>query len=175
MSNVIRYKSLDSTNDEAKRLISSDNPPEWTIIVADSQTKGRGKPGAGWYSPAEVGLYLSIIIKPDKAPQDLIPVTKKVAEAVVVTLATLATLATPATIKLPNDVLISGKKVCGILLERVVSGHLIIGIGLNVNNQPGSFPAELKDSATSLSIEASQIFDREEVLQEMLRQVKIVL
>ncbi|MDI6731687.1 MAG: biotin--[acetyl-CoA-carboxylase] ligase, partial [Candidatus Margulisbacteria bacterium] len=128
---IFRYKRIDSTNDEAKRLIVK-GVGEGALVIAKEQTKGRGKPGSKWYSPKQVGLYLSAIIKPYKNPPKLIALTKIAAEAVVASI--LETTGLSASIKLPNDVLVNEKKVCGILVERVRSGEVIIGIGINVNN-----------------------------------------
>ncbi len=153
---IIHYPEIDSTSDEAKRLIEK-GVGEGTVVWADSQTKGRGKPGSSWSSPPGAGVYLSVILKPYKNPQDLIPVTLLVARAVLKAIQQKAQL--KAEIKLPNDVMIRGKKVCGILVERVPSGHLIIGIGANINNSPDSFPEEIKNSATSLKIESGKDCD----------------
>ncbi len=147
---ILRYDLLDSTSDEAKRLISSD-VSEGTVIVTREQTKGRGKPGSSWYSPVDVGLYFSVILKPYKNPQKLVPLTIMMAAAVVDSIAEISIL--KATIKHPIDVLVNGKKICGILVERVKTGELIIGLGVNINNPVGSFPAEISNTASSLSIE----------------------
>lgn len=148
MKKIIRYKEIDSTSDEAKRLIKK-GALEGTVVVAGTQTKGRGKPGSGWFSPPDVGIYLSVILKPFKNPNDLSSITIIGAEAVVTTIEKLTGI--KAEIKLPNDVLINGKKIAGILTERDSSGNLIIGIGVNINNPADSFPADL--TATSLKIE----------------------
>ena len=150
---TFNYKELDSTNDEARRLIKK-GFSEGTVVVAETQAKGKGKPGRNWFSPQGSGLYLSAIVKPFKNPSDLSPITLYCARAVVETLKKSAGIS--AEVKLPNDVLVNGKKVCGILVEGAASGHLIIGIGLNVNTMRGSFPEELKGTATSLKIEAGR-------------------
>jgi BirA family biotin operon repressor/biotin-[acetyl-CoA-carboxylase] ligase len=152
-SKIIYYKEIDSTSDEAKRLIMK-GVGEGIVIVADSQTKGRGKPGCSWFSPPGVGVYLSAIVRPYKNPSDLAPITLLGAKAVVKTIEEQCKL--EAKIKLPNDVMLNNKKVCGVLVERDASGNLIIGIGANINNAEGSFPDEIKDSATSLKIECGK-------------------
>ncbi len=113
-------------------------------IRAEIQTAGRGKPGATWLSPLG-GLYLSVIVKPYVNPQDLAPITQIAARAVVKTIAAMT--GRRAEIKQPNDVLLDGKKVCGILVERVASGEVIIGIGVNVE----TCPPELAGSAAALN------------------------
>ncbi len=157
------YKQIDSTNDEAKRLIQK-GAGQGTVVIADEQTKGRGKPGSSWYSPPGVAVYLSAIFKSDKDPIDLGLVTISAAKAVVEAIKKISDLA--ASIKKPNDVLINGKKVCGILTERLASGYLIIGLGVNINNEKSSFPEDL--NATSLKAETGQDYILEDFIDELL-------
>jgi len=153
---LIRFPQTTSTSDEA-RLVNE----EWTVIVAEEQTKGRGKPGSAWYSP-KGGLYFSIVLMPKKDITDLLPLTLLTAKV-------LASLIPNSEIKLPNDILIAGKKVCGILTEK--SGkRLIIGIGVNTNIR--SFPKELEGKATSLLIESGREIDREDFLSGFLSAFK---
>lgn len=128
---------------------------EWTVVVAESQSRGRGKPGTSWYSPPG-GLYFSVILKPRKNPPDLSPITRLAAEAVVKALSGLN-----PQIKPPNDILIDGKKACGILTEKI-GESLIIGIGLNVDMK--EFPAGL--DANSIR------GDKEVIFKEILRRLK---
>ncbi len=107
---IIHYKEIGSTNDEAKRLVK-EGLGEGAVIIADSQTKGRGKPGSAWFSPAGVGVYLSAIVKPYKNPADLAPITLLGARAVVN--AIKRSTGFDAQIKPPNDVLLRGKKFPG--------------------------------------------------------------
>jgi BirA family biotin operon repressor/biotin-[acetyl-CoA-carboxylase] ligase len=153
---IIKYQEIDSTNDEARRLIAK-GKGEGTVAVAGTQTKGKGKPGSRWFSPAEAGIYLSAIIRPFRNPKDLGLITQLGARAAVRAIKRAAGL--EAEIKLPNDVLINSKKVGGILVERTGSGHLIIGIGVNLNNAVDSFPPEIKAAATSLKIETGETYD----------------
>ena len=147
---ILHYKEIDSTNEEARRLIKQ-GEGEGLVVVAERQTKGRGKPGAGWFSPRG-GLYLSAVVNPRKNQKALAPITLLGALAARSMIAGMIKL--PAVIKWPNDLLIHGKKAGGVLTERVPSGHVIIGIGVNINNDRKSFPGELKETATSLMIEA---------------------
>jgi BirA family biotin operon repressor/biotin-[acetyl-CoA-carboxylase] ligase len=165
---TIYYKEIDSTNDEAKRLIKK-GAGEGLVVVADSQTAGRGKPGSSWFSPPGAGVYLSAIIKPFKNPQDLGSITQLGARAAAS--AIRKTIGLMPEIKLPNDVILKGKKVCGILVERTASGHLIIGIGIDLNNPAGSFPSELKNTATSLKIESGKDHDLEEFIRVLLAEL----
>ena len=153
-----KYKTLISTQDEARKL--APNSPEWTVVAAEEQSGGRGKPGSSWFSPLG-GLYFSVILKPRKNPDDLSPITLLVAKAVA------SVLPVKAEIKLPNDLLVNGKKICGILTEKTGEA-LIIGIGLNVNID--SFPSGL--NATSLKLETSRNWDLDTLLQAILAELK---
>ncbi|MFH1361667.1 MAG: biotin--[acetyl-CoA-carboxylase] ligase [bacterium] len=162
---IICYSTLDSTNDEAKRLIGK-GLGEGGVVVADEQTAGRGKPGRSWFSPKGSGLYLSAIVKPHKNPKDLGEITMVGARAVVALIEQVADL--PAEIKFPNDVLVAGKKICGILTERLASGHVIMGIGLNVNLPQDLFLPELKNSATSLFVETQKTYEIKKLSHQLI-------
>ncbi len=165
---VLFYPEIDSTNDEAKRLIKKDIG-EGAVVIASAQTKGRGKPGSNWFSPPGKGIYLSAIVKPFRNPDEVTALTLAAAQAVVRTIQGIAGLS--AQIKVPNDVLINGKKICGILVERDASGNIVIGIGLNVNTLAGEFPEELQKSATSLMLEAGKTFELEPVVERLLAEL----
>jgi BirA family biotin operon repressor/biotin-[acetyl-CoA-carboxylase] ligase len=167
---ILHYAEIDSTNDEAKRLIGK-GLSEGTVIVADAQTKGRGKPGSSWFSPKGDGLYLSAIVCPYKNPQELASLTLVVAKAVVQAIADITGLT--AEIKPPNDVLINGKKVCGILLERIAGGEIIIGIGVNVNNPVDSFREDISQCATSLCIETGRQHDINCLIDKILEELNV--
>lgn len=127
---------------------------EGVVVITDTQSAGRGKPGNSWFSPPGLGIYLSIILKPRKNPNDLPSITKLGAQAVVELIKEQAGLV--AMIKEPNDVLVDGKKIGGVLTERLMTGEIIMGIGMNVNNPVGSFPTELLETATSLMIASNK-------------------
>ncbi|MBN3032606.1 MAG: biotin--[acetyl-CoA-carboxylase] ligase [Candidatus Saganbacteria bacterium] len=152
---IVRCRTIDSTSDEARRLIKKGGG-EGLVVVAGRQTRGRGKPGSAWFSPPG-NLYFSAVVKPYKDPRDLAPLTLLSALAARALIVRLAKL--PVVIKWPNDLRVRGKKVGGILTERLPSGHIIIGIGLNVNAPRRAFPAPLRASATSLAIEAKRKFN----------------
>lgn len=162
---IVRYGEVDSSSDEAKRLIAK-GVGEGTVVISGSQSKGKGKPGSGWFSPPKVGIYLSAIVKPYKNPQDIVPLTLLTAQAVVTTIEKTAQL--KAKIKHPNDVMINGKKICGVLVERVASGQLIIGLGINLNNPLDSLPPNIANSATSLLIETGKNYDLEQFVDTLL-------
>ena len=134
------------------------------MVIAKKQTGGRGKPGSHWYSP-EGGLYFSLILKPRKNPSSLVSLTLIFAEAI--SLAIEKTTGLKSEIKPPNDILISNKKACGILIEKS-KDSLIIGIGLNVNIE--KFESGLK--ATSLKLETGKSFGISEILEEILTNIQ---
>ena len=155
------FDTIDSTNTSAARLARED-AAEGTVVIADAQTGGKGRLGRNWVSPPGVNLYLSVILRPRKptsaAPQLSLLAAVAVAETIV-----QQTQLAPA-IKWPNDVLVSGKKVCGILTEMQASGpqlrSVIVGIGVNINAPLSSFPEELQDKASSLCLRCGEPVDR---------------
>lgn len=151
--NIIQLTETDSTNEEARRLIRK-GAGEGTVIIAGRQSSGRGKPGKSWLSP-KGGLYLSAIAAPRINPRSLAPIT--MIGALAGRAAIIAATGLPVVIKWPNDLLIRGKKVGGVLVERVASGQLIIGLGINVNLGKKDLPAALP--ATSLLIETKKKVD----------------
>ena len=160
---ILEYEELPSTQDEARRIASQSN--EWTVVRARRQTKGRGKPGSEWFSPVG-GLYFSVILKPRKNPNELATITLAAARAVVSVIKQEAGI--DAEIKLPNDVLIGGKKVCGILTEKNRDA-LIIGIGFNLNTE--EFPKEL--NATSLFQVKGERYEVKGFLEKLISELKI--
>jgi BirA family biotin operon repressor/biotin-[acetyl-CoA-carboxylase] ligase len=149
---LVHLPATDSTSDEARRLIKK-GEGEGLAVLSDRQTRGRGKPGSAWFSPPG-NLYLSVVIKPRKNAGELAAVTLFSALAVRALIVKLTQL--PAVIKWPNDLRLNGKKTAGILTERLASGHVIIGIGLNLNSGRRDWPAELRRTATSLRIETAK-------------------
>lgn len=142
---VIYLQEIDSTNEFAKKIAPQEG--EGTVIVADIQTKGRGRKQRTWSSP-KGGLWMSVILKPSVHSEHI---TKLVFISALAVVETLAEFGIEGKIKWPNDVLVSGKKICGILSEGRYSKsgieYVILGLGINVNNK---LPEELKDTATSM-------------------------
>ena len=163
------FETLDSTNDLAKAL-AAQGAPEGTVVVAETQTGGRGRLGREWDSPPGVGLYVSLVLRPMLPPMELPQITLTTAVAVVRAVRRVAGLA-PG-IKWPNDLLLNGKKLGGILTEMETESdrirHVVVGLGLNVNN-PG-FPPELAATATSLTLAAGRTFSRVHLLQAWLEE-----
>lgn len=145
---LIRLRTVDSTNDEVRRQLAL-GAGEGLVVLAEEQTKGKGRPGKKWFSPRG-NLFLSAAVKPYKNPKELAPIT--LLGALAARQAVESKYKITVTIKWPNDLLIKGKKVGGVLVERLASGFLIIGIGLNLNTLAADFPPELKATATSLLV-----------------------
>ena len=161
--------STTSTNDIVKDL-ARQGAPEGTAVVAEHQTQGRGRHGRSFVSPAGVGLYVSLLVRPQADTQRLPQLTLAVAVATAETLAEYSAL--PVRLKWPNDVEISGKKVAGILCEAVLhsvaSPLVVIGIGINVNTALEQFPPELHPHVTSLALAAGHTWARLPLLALLL-------
>jgi BirA family biotin operon repressor/biotin-[acetyl-CoA-carboxylase] ligase len=165
---ILYFRSCPSTNDAAREL-GHRGAPEGSLAVAEGQTKGRGRLGRGWVSPAGKGIYVSVLLRPRIVPEEAFKLTllTAVACAQAVTAA-----GAEAKIRWPNDVLIGGRKVAGILTELEAEAdrihQAVIGIGLNVNTPASLFPRSLRGTATSLKLATGQKHSRVRVLQEML-------
>lgn len=165
---IKNFKKISSTNQKAKKLALNGAAP-WTVIVAEKQIAGYGKKKVPWFSP-KGGLYFSIILPKSKI-EDLQTLTILAAFIVAKTINDNFSL--EPLIKLPNDVLVNQKKICGILTENVISKDVklsAIGIGLNTNI--GKFPKELEDGATSLKIELGRAVNNEKVLKKIVKELK---
>lgn len=166
-------ESVDSTQKIAHRLANED-APEGTVIIAEEQLLGRGRMDRRWHSPKYTGVWMSIILRPNLPPPKAPQLTLITAVAVVQAIEDFTDL-TPQ-IKWPNDILINGKKVTGILTElqadadRITS--IIIGIGINVNQQLEDYPQELHDVATSLSIESGKKLQRADLVKILLSKLE---
>ena len=139
----------DSTNEEARRQASADMSAP-ALIIANAQTKGRGRMGRSFHSPAESGLYMSYLVSAKSDIEDTVRLTT--ASAVAVSLAIEEIYGISTEIKWVNDILMNGRKVCGILCESFSTGDkrfAVIGIGVNIST--AEFPTEIKDKAASLS------------------------
>lgn len=156
------YDTLPSTNTALKAL-ASQGAPAGTVIIADTQTAGRGRMGRSFSSPPGTGLYMSVLLRPDLSAEDMLLITP--AAAVAAAEAIEAVSAGRAGIKWVNDIWIDGLKVCGILSEAafkrdgISPEYAILGIGINVYEPEGGFPEELAGIAGSLFGNAGQIPD----------------
>lgn len=165
---VIFHPCLSSTNIEAYRL-AMEGAPEGTVVIADEQTAGRGRLNRTWRSPRGVNFYGSFILRPpippDRAPQLTLVAGLAVAE--------LLSLYRPGhvTIKWPNDILIDGRKLCGILTEMRARGEVefvIVGIGININMKREDFPEDIRETATSLRDVCGVDIDRVEMVGKLV-------
>lgn len=164
---VIRFESLDSTSAKAKELAAS-GAESWTVVVAGKQGQGYGRKGNEWYSP-EGGLYFSVIL-PKSNIEDIQILTILVAFCVAKTIK--ENYNAEPFVKLPNDVYLNGKKVCGILTENVIGGEVkssVIGIGVNTNIK--CFPKDL-GAASSLKIELGKTIDNKQFLEQIISQLQ---
>jgi BirA family biotin operon repressor/biotin-[acetyl-CoA-carboxylase] ligase len=170
-SEIHIFDKVESTNDIAKDFAIK-GYREGTVVIADSQSRGRGRLGRRWESPSGVGIYLSIILKPEKVMPQLTLVTGiSVVEAIQHITCYEESLRSRscAGLKWPNDIIINGKKVGGILTEGILKGsRVIVGIGVNVNTELSMFPDELRDRATSLLIGTGKRTDRNLLIAELL-------
>lgn len=166
--NVVHYKEVDSTNAEARRL-SVEGAESGLVVTAKKQTAGKGRRGRSWESPADENLYFSILLRPSLEPEKAPMLTLVMAYSVA---KSLQKEDIQVLIKWPNDLVCSGKKVCGILTEMNLSGaqveDVIVGVGLNVNTM--KFPDELEDKATSLRKETLRELECGELLQLILKE-----
>ncbi len=161
-----------STNILAKAL-AAEGAPEGSVVVADCQSGGRGRMGRTWVSPPGVNLYFSLILRP-KLPSFRVPqLTLLVAAAIHRALSALVP-EIEVKIKWPNDLLLNGRKVCGVLCEMQsepdLAHFVVVGIGLNVNQQ--DVPPELQGRATSLFLESNRLFSRPELLATVLNHLE---
>lgn len=160
-----------STNDVAARLAEL-GAEDGTTVVAETQTAGRGRYGRVWFSPAGAGLYVSVVVRPvnsmlnDHNPAGLLTLAAGVAIADAVR----AVTGLPAEIKWPNDILIGGRKLAGILAEAVAQAGTLqfIVLGFGVNLQPAAYPPELASRVTSIEAETNRPADRAVMLAEIL-------
>lgn len=161
--------SCESTNDVAKDL-AKEGAPHGTVVLAETQTGGRGRGGNRWHSPPDIGLYLSILLRPGADANA--PAVLQITTAVGVAWAAMKRTGKAARIRWPNDVVMGGRKVAGILAEAENAGTedavFVVGIGMNVAHRREDFPADLRESATSLAIEAATPQKRLAVLPTLL-------
>ncbi len=161
--NMFIYDETDTTNERAK---ANSSAPDGSVFIAEAQTAGKGTRGRGWVSPRGEGIWHSILLKPDIPPPEAAQIT------LVAGLAVSKAVGLGSMIKWPNDIVIGGRKVCGILTEmsseKNMINHIVCGIGVNVNTP--SFPDEIARRATSMYIESSQRFNRNEILAKILNE-----
>ena len=169
---VLCFEELASTNVMACEL-GEKGEPEGTVVIADRQYAGKGRLGRRWESPSGVNLYASILLRPEIPPWNAPQLTFVSAAATAETIAHMHDL--PARVKWPNDVLIDGRKVSGLLNE--MSGeserlnYVVLGIGVNVNMEASQFPEGLRNPATSLAMEKGASVSRFDLTCSLLQRL----
>jgi BirA family biotin operon repressor/biotin-[acetyl-CoA-carboxylase] ligase len=166
----VELEVCDSTNDEAARLARA-GARHGTVVIARGQRAGRGRDGRAWASPQDAGLYLSAIVRPPLPLVDVPPMTL----AIGVGLCDAArAMGAPAALKWPNDALVHGKKLAGVLIEAHSQGNrleaIIVGIGVNLS--AGALPPELAATAITLDQAVGAAVDRAVFLAHLLAQVE---
>jgi BirA family biotin operon repressor/biotin-[acetyl-CoA-carboxylase] ligase len=168
------FDKTNSTNDVVEKL-ARDGVKEGVVVIAESQSQGRGRLGRKWVSPSRKGLWMSLLLRPQFSPQAITRIT--IATVTSLARAVRKVSQTPVAIKWPNDLLIRGKKVSGILTELSAEvdkiKYVIVGVGVNVNLEPKDFPAEVRATATSLRIEAGRLISRAEMATAFLQEFEL--
>lgn len=169
--NIKIFESVDSTNNQAKKL-ALDNAEEGTLVTAEQQRAGKGRLGREWVSDKYKGIWMSLILKPSLPPEEAPLFTAVAAAAVVKGIEKSTNL--HVGIKWPNDIIVNRKKVCGVLTEISADpdriNYIIVGIGINVNHILDDFPQEIKETATSISIEKGYKIARYEIIAQVMNQ-----
>ena len=166
--NILYFDETDSTNTEIKKAAEKD-APHGTLAVADYQSMGKGRRGRSWAAPHGVGIWMSLLLRPELPPTCASMLTLVAALAVADGIREVCDL--EAKIKWPNDIVVNGKKVCGILTEMSTEleciNYIVTGIGINVANH--EFPEEIRDVATSLYLETGKEVRRSQLIAAIMR------
>mgnify|MGYP004506963177 FL=1 len=167
-SNVVYYDEIDSTNNRAKEA-GDNKAPHGTLFVADMQVAGKGRRGRVWQSPAGSSIYMTILLYPEISPLKAPQLTLVMAIAVAEGIKEVTGLDTK--IKWPNDIVVNGRKICGILTEMSTEidyiNHVVIGAGINVNQD--DFPEDIRKTASSLKMEFGKQVKRSELIAAIMK------
>lgn len=168
---TIHYLEECTTTQEIAQQLARDGAADGTIVIAESQTEGKGRMMRPWESTKGKGIWMTVIVRPNVLPHQAPQFTLIAAVAIVNAMKSLYKNFDPV-IKWPNDILINNQKCTGILTEMLAEidrvDALLIGIGINVNQQLNDFPIELHDIATSISIEEKELVDRGKLVASIL-------
>ena len=169
---IVCFTETDSTNVRARKL-GENGAAHGTLVVAEQQTAGRGRRGRGWESPAGSSIYMSLLLRPEFLPNKAPMLTIVMAYSVATALREQTGL--DFRIKWPNDIVLNGKKVVGILTEMSTEieyiNQVVIGVGINVNTE--AFPEEICATATSIRRESGKTWRRAELIAAILRQFEV--
>ena len=164
------FPELDSTNRFAFERAKAGGE-EGEVVIAESQTRGKGRLGRSWFSPPGLNLYLSVILRPKLPPAQAPRLT--LMAAVALAEAVQSFLGAPPAIKWPNDILVGGKKLAGILTESSSDSErlnfVVVGIGVNLNLPESALPGEIRATATSLLMLTNKAVDRAAFTRELIR------
>jgi len=172
---VYALDQVDSTNTFASRL-AADGAKEGTLVISDSQSAGRGRLGRNWSSPPGMNVYMSLILRPGIPPVDAPLIT--LAASVALAKSVNGLYGIDARIKWPNDLLIDGRKLAGMLTEMNAEPervrHIVLGVGVDVNMPKRAFPADIRDASTSVMVELGRKVNRAELVRGFLFELEQV-
>lgn len=175
---MVQYEACtDSTNRVLKEL-ARNGAKEGQVVIADEQTNGRGRLGRQFFSPKGRGIYMSVLLRPDDKAYEMAPLTAWV--AVAVANAIEAVSGVRPGVKWVNDLVLNGKKICGIMTELAVKedsnkvDYIIVGIGINLSGTQEEFPEELQKIATSIEAETGVTVSRAQLVAEILRELDLL-
>ena len=176
---IYYFDTIDSTNNYAKK-IAEDGCEEGTVVISDCQIAGKGRRGREWASLAGKGIYMSVVLKPLLEPSQMQLIT--LAASVAVAEALKEQTGMDLGIKWPNDIILDARKLCGILTEMTCEtdkiNYVILGLGVNVNQDMEDFPADLRDKAVSLKAGCKQLtgenktFNRAKIIASILLHIE---
>lgn len=168
---ILFYETIGSTNTVASSLAEKNR--EGVVVLSDSQDKGRGRLGRLWVSPPGVNIYMSIILTPEIKPAEATLITLMTAVACSIALRKVTGL--DIKIKWPNDLMVSDKKLGGVLTELKIYqkkiAFAIVGMGINVNIDINEFPEDVRKIATSVKNETGKLYSRENIVSEILNEM----
>lgn len=178
LEKVLCLDIIDSTNTKLREL-AFDNAPSGYVVIANQQTNGRGRRGRSFISPKDTGIYMSILLRPDCLPHECPTITAWT--AVSVSNAIEKVTGVSPSVKWVNDLLLNNKKICGILSELSVESegghvqHIIVGIGINVNEGPEDFPDEIKNIGTSIYAETGKKTSRAQLAATVINELDTMM
>ena len=167
----------DSTNRMLKEL-AKNGAKEGQVVIADEQSNGRGRLGRYFFSPKDRGIYMSVLLRPDDKAYEMAPLTAWVAVAVANAIEAVGGVR-PG-VKWVNDLILNGKKICGIMTEMAVKedsnkvDYIIIGIGINVSGKKEEFPEELSEIASSIEAETGIVVSKAQLVSEIIRELDLL-
>lgn len=166
---IVYFAQTDSTNKQA-RLLAREGTKHGTLVIADTQSAGRGRRGRGWISPAGEGVFMSLIVRPEMPPSEVAKMSLTLALAVARAIERETGL--DARIKWPNDIVIGGRKVCGLLLEMDATAEkvnsIVAGVGINVHQSV--FDEEIAHTASSLDLLCGRRVSRSAIVRAFLEE-----